>query len=113
MKHTKRTKLEAAGWVVGSVEEFLGLSNAEAAFIEMKLGLSRSLRERRQKCGLSQVQLAAQLRSSQSRVAKMEAGDPSVSMDLLVTALLLLGATATDLAKAIRRREKGKGRHAA
>jgi len=113
MKNTKRTKLKAAGWAVGSVKEFLGLSNAEAAFIEMKLGLSRSLRERRQKCGLSQVQLAARLQSSQSRVAKMEAGDPSVSMDLLVSSLLLLGATTTDLAKVIRGGEKGKGRRAA
>jgi DNA-binding XRE family transcriptional regulator len=113
MRPTKRTKLETAGWAVGSVKEFLGLSDAEAALIEMKLGLSRSLRERRQKCGLSQVQLAERLRSSQSRVAKMEAGDPSVSMDLLVGSLLLLGATATDLAKAIRGGEKGKGHHAA
>lgn len=113
MKHTKRTKLEAAGWAVGSVKEFLGLSDAEAALLEMKLALSCSLRDRRQKCGLSQVQLAERLQSSQSRVAKMEAGDPSVSMDLLVSALLLLGATVTDLAKAIRGEEKGKGRHAA
>ena len=113
MKRTKRTKLEAAGWAVGSVKEFLGLSDAEAALLEVKLVLSRSLRDRRQQCGLSQVQLAERLRSSQSRVAKMEAGDPSVSMDLLVSALLLLGATAADLAKAIRGGEKGKGRHAA
>jgi hypothetical protein len=113
MKHTKRTKLEAAGWAVGSVKEFLGLSDADAALINLKLGLSRSLRDRRQKSGLSQVQLAERLRSSQSRVAKMEAGDPSVSMDLLVSSLLLLGATSTDLAKAIRGGEKGKGRHAA
>lgn len=113
MKKVKRAKLEAAGWAVGSVTEFLGLSDAETALINMKLGLSRSLRDRRKKCGLSQVQLAEQLRSSQSRVAKMEAGDPSVSMDLLVSSLLLLGATAADLAKAIRCGEKGKGRHAA
>lgn len=113
MKKDKRAKLEAAGWAVGSVKEFLGLSDADAALINMKLGLSRSLRDRRQKCGLSQVQLAEQLRSSQSRVAKMEAGDPSVSMDLLVSSLLLLGATSADLAKAIRGGAKGKGRHAA
>jgi DNA-binding XRE family transcriptional regulator len=113
MKHTKRTKLEAAGWAVGSVKEFLGLSDADAALINLKLGLSRSLRDRRQKSGLSQVQLAERLRSSQSRVAKMEAGDPSVSMDLLVSSLLLLGATSADLAKAIRGGEKGKDRHAA
>ena len=113
MKNAKRAKLEAAGWAVGSVKEFLGLSDAEEALITMKLGLSRSVRDRRKKCGLTQVQLAEQLQSSQSRVAKMEAGDPSVSMDLLVSSLLLLGATSADLAKAIRGGEKGKGRHAA
>jgi DNA-binding XRE family transcriptional regulator len=106
MKNAKRAKLEAAGWAVGSVKEFLGLSDADAALIDMKLALSRSLRDRRNKQGLSQVQLAERLRSSQSRVAKMEAGDPSVSMDLLVSSLLLLGASSSDLAHTIR----GEGR---
>jgi len=106
MRKRKRASLEAAGWAVGSVKEFLGLSGADAVLIEMKLALSRSLRDRRKKHGLSQVQLAERLQSSQSRVAKMEAGDPSVSMDLLVSSLLLLGASSTDLAKAIR----GEGR---
>ena len=75
--------------------------------------LSRTLRDRRQQRGVSQVELAKRLCSSQSRVAKMEAGDPSVSMDLLVNSLLVLGAGPADLAKAIRSGEGGKGRHAA
>lgn len=102
MKKSKREKLKAAGWAVESVQEFLGLSDADAALIEMKLSLSRSLRDRRQQRGLSQVELAKRLRSSQSRVAKMEAGDPSVSMDLLVNSLLVLGAKPTDLSRTIR-----------
>ena len=102
MKKGKREKLKAAGWGVGSVQEFLGLSDADAALIEMKLALSRTLRDRRQRRGVSQVELAKRLRSSQSRVAKMEAGDPSVSMDLLVNSLLVLGASSADLARAIR-----------
>lgn len=110
MKKSKRARLEAAGWAVGAVQDFLGLSDAEAALIELKLSLSRTLRDRRQRRGLSQVELAKRLRSSQSRVAKMEAGDPSVSMDLLVSSLLVLGASPADLAKAIRGSE---GRHAA
>ena len=101
MKKSKREKLRAAGWAIGSVEEFLCLSDADAALIEMKLCLSRSVRERRQCHRVSQVELAKRLRSSQSRVAKMEAGDPSVSMDLLVSSLLVLGASAADLAKVI------------
>jgi hypothetical protein len=102
MKQSKRKKLEAAGWAVGSAKEFLGLSDADAALIELKLTLSRSLRDRRQQRGLSQVELAKQLQSSQSRIAKMEAGDTSVSMDLLVSALLILGARSADLAKIFR-----------
>jgi DNA-binding XRE family transcriptional regulator len=112
MRKRKRTQLEAAGWVVGTVKEFLGLSEAEAVLIEMKLALSRSLRDRRKKYGLSQVQLAERLQSSQSRVAKMEAGDPTVSMDLLVSSLLLLGASSDDLANAIRG-DKNRGPRAA
>ena len=113
MKKTKRAKLEAAGWAVGSVKEFLRLSEADAVLIEMKLALSRSLRDRRKKQGLSQIQLAERLHSTQSRVAKMEAGDPSVSMDLLVSSLLLLGASSADLANAIRGGEKRTGPRAA
>lgn len=112
MKQSKRKKLEAAGWAVGSAQEFLGLSDADAALIELKLTLSRTLRDRRQRRGVSQVELAKRLQSSQSRVAKMEAGDPTVSMDLLVSSLLVLGASEADLAKAIRG-EGRKGRHAA
>lgn len=113
MRKNKGARLEAAGWVIGSVKEFLGLSEADEILIEMKLSLSQSLRDRRKKHGLSQVQLAERLQSSQSRVAKMEASDPSVSMDLLVSSLLLLGASSADLAKAIREGEKKKGPHAA
>lgn len=110
MKKSKRSKLKAAGWAVGSVQDFLGLSDAEAALIETKMALSLALRDWRQRRRVSQVELAKRLRSSQSRVAKMEAGDPSVSMDLLVSSLLVLGATNADLAKAI---GGSKGRHIA
>jgi hypothetical protein len=65
MKKGKRAKLEAAGWAVGTVKEFLGLTEAETILIEMKLALSRSLRERRLSRGLSQVALAKRLQSSQ------------------------------------------------
>ena len=113
MRKSKRARLEAAGWAVGSVKEFLGLSEADAVLIEMKLALSRSLRDRRQQRGLSQMELAKRLQSSQSRVAKMEAGDPSVSMDLLVSSLLLLGASSIDLAKTIRGEGRSKNGRAA
>ena len=101
MKATKRKKLESKGWKVGSVEDFLELSSEEVAYIEMKHALSNSLKERRTKEKLSQVEVAKIFKTSQSRVAKMEAGDPSVSIDLLVKSLLALGASPKELAKAI------------
>ena len=101
MDEKKRERLEQAGWRVGSAQDFLGLSDEEAAFVELKLALSHSLRERRTDAGLTQVELADRIGSSQSRVAKMEASDPSVSLDLLVRGLLATGATPTDIAAAI------------
>lgn len=92
MKSEKCHKLEKAGWKVGSAAEFLGLSAAEEAFIELKLGLARSLRDHRTIQNLTQAEAARRLGSSQSRVAKMEAADQTVSLDLLVRALLTLGA---------------------
>ena len=101
MNKAKRKKLDRQGWKVGSASEFLGLSAEETRFIEIKLALSRSLRERREASKLTQIDLAHQLRSSQSRIAKMEAGDPSVSIDLLIRSLFALGATKRDLARVI------------
>jgi len=101
MKKTKRTRLEAAGWKVGTVRQFLGLSAEEEAFLELKLALARSLRDRRERKGLTQAQLAELIESSQSRVAKMEAGDRTVSLDLLVRSLLAMGATKRELARII------------
>ncbi|MGH8071739.1 MAG: helix-turn-helix domain-containing protein [Candidatus Entotheonellia bacterium] len=101
MKVKKKQQLEAHGWHVGSVDEFLGLSAAEAAYIDLKLALSAQLKQCRQQRKLTQVELAERLHSNQSRVAKMEAGDPSVSLDLLIRSLLALGLTTNDLARII------------
>ena len=101
MQDSKRKKLESAGWKVGSVDEFLGLTPEESAYVEMKLALSHTLRKRRLHNKLSQNELAKMVHSSQSRIAKMEAGDPSVSIDLILKSLLALGASPKDVAKAI------------
>jgi DNA-binding XRE family transcriptional regulator len=101
VKVNKRKKLEKAGWKVGTVDDFLGLSPEESAYIDIKLALSRSLKEKRIKKRLSQVAFAEKIDSSQSRVAKMEAGDPSVSIDLLMKSLLALGASKKEVAKVI------------
>lgn len=101
MRRSKKERLEKSGWKVGSVQEFLGLSAEETAYVELRLRLSDSLRRRRKSRKLSQLQLARLINSSQSRVAKMEGGDPSVSLDLLIRSLLALGASNHDLARAI------------
>jgi len=101
MRKAKKERLEQKGWKIGTVDEFLDLSPAESAYIEMKLRLSDNLRRRRKRRKLSQVELAKLIKSSQSRVAKMEGGDPSVSIDLLIRSLLALGASNRELAKVI------------
>lgn len=101
MKEAKKQRLERAGWKVGSVQAFLGLTEAESALIEIKLALARCLRERRAAQQWTQAELARQLGSSQSRVAKMESADASVSLDLLIRALLALGITRREVARII------------
>lgn len=106
MKKDKKTRLQGAGWAVGTVRDFLGLSKAEEAMVELKLGLSRGLKQRRNRCRLSQQALARLLGSSQSRIAKMEAGDPTVSIDLLIRSLLAMGTTHKELAAVIAHKTK-------
>lgn len=93
MKPEKKKKLEAKGWKVGSTAEFLKLSAEEAAYIELKLALGRALQELRKSKKLTQVDFAKKIKSSQSRVAKMEAADTSVSVDLMFRSLFALGVS--------------------
>ena len=104
MDDRKRKRLEAKGWKIGSTKDLLLLSDEEEAYIELRLKLAEGLKARRTDKGLTQIQLAKAIQSSQSRAAKMEAGDPTVSLDLLVRSLLVLGASNSELAKIIARR---------
>jgi DNA-binding XRE family transcriptional regulator len=99
MKATRKKRLEAEGWKIGNATEFLGLSSEEAAYVELKLALSKNLQTTRKEKNLTQEDLARLLKSSQSRIAKMEAGDPTVSLDLLVRSLLALGASRKSLSR--------------
>jgi DNA-binding XRE family transcriptional regulator len=101
VKKAKREKLERKGWKLGSTEDFLGLSAEETAYIELKLALGQRLKATREMKGVTQTDLAKLARSSQSRVAKMEAGDPSVSMDLIVKTLLAMGVSRKQIASTI------------
>ena len=107
MKETKKRRLEGAGWKVADAGDFLDLSEEEIAYIEMKLVLAENLRELRKARKISQTKLAELLGSSQSRIAKMESCDPSVSVDLLVKGMLALGATRKEIGKTL-----GKSRYA-
>ena len=101
MREDTKRRLETKGWKVGSAKEFLRLTDEESAYIDLKMRLADGLRDRRQRNRLSQVQLAKILRSSQSRIAKMESGDPSVSLDLLIRSLLALGTSDRELSRII------------
>jgi len=101
MDSKKKKKLEAKGWVVGDTSDFLQLTAEEARYIELKLAHSESLKAERLKQQVTQVELAKMIGSSQSRVAKMESGDPAVTVDLLLKALLTLGVTKKQIAKII------------
>ena len=101
MDKKKRERLEAAGWTVGTVAEFLELTPEESNIIELRLRLSSAFKKRRRELGWPQQRLADVLRSSQSRVAKMEADDPSVSIDLLIRGLMATGVGLEALAKIV------------
>lgn len=106
MDAKKRRRLEDAGFKVGSAAEFLGLTEEEAALVEMKAALSARVKTWRARAHMTQAALAKRLRSSQSRVAKLEAGDPSVSLDLLVRASLATGAKPNEVASALVSRKR-------
>ena len=101
MKKNKKNSLKAAGWKVSSAADFLELTPEEESLIEIRLALAAFLKQRRLRKKITQLELAKAISSSQSRVAKMEAGDPSVSIDLLLRSLLSLGASPKQLARII------------
>jgi len=103
MRTAKKKKLEAKGWKVGTAEEFLGLSPKESAYIELKLKLAESVRESRVGLDLTQQEVAELIHSSQSRIAKIESGDASVTIDLMIRSLIALGVSNRDLARIIAR----------
>lgn len=99
MDSNKRKRLEAQGWVTGDAADLFGLTPEEARLIDLKLALRASIKEERKRQGLTQEELAEAMGSSQSRLAKIERGDPSVSIDLLLKALMVLGMTNKQISK--------------
>lgn len=101
MEKRKILKLREHGWKTGDASDFLDLSREETAYVELKVALARYLQKKRQTRHLTQEELARIIRSSQSRVAKMESNDPTVSIDLMVRSLLALGTSRTELCRAM------------
>lgn len=101
MNSTTRNKLGRAGFRIGSADEFLGLNEAESKLVAIRLALAEKLKTRRRELGLTQTDLARRLESSQSRIAKMEAGDSSVSVDLLMKAILTTGANTKEIGRVL------------
>jgi len=107
MNKSKKENLEKKGWKSGTAQEFLGLTPEEEAYVELKLSLSQYLQEKRKTKHLTQIQMAKLISSSQSRVAKMEKAEPSVSIDLILRSLFALGTETGEIADILIEMEKG------
>jgi ribosome-binding protein aMBF1 (putative translation factor) len=101
MDKQKQKELEEKGFRVGSAADFLDLTPEEESYIEIRLDISNLIKNQRTKRGWTQKQLARAMGSSQSRIAKMEAGEPSTSLDLMIKALLRLGISKQEIGKSL------------
>lgn len=106
MKNDKLKRLKAAGWKIGNAEDFLQLSEEESKLVAIKWSLMCAVKKSRIKRNISQIDLAQRMKSSQSRIAKIEAGDSSISLDLILRALIATGATKRDIQAAFVTKEK-------
>jgi len=97
MDKETRARLESAGYWIGDAEDWLNLSEEERRMVELRVKVSRLVRSLRERYGLTQLQLAKKMKSSQSRVAKIEAGEADVSLDLAFRALFAAGGALADL----------------
>jgi hypothetical protein len=97
MSKAERRALEAAGWKFGDYGDFLGLSDAERQIVELRIRLTRGIREARDRAGMTQADLAAAMKSTQPRVARIEAGGRGVSLDQMMRAYFAAGGKADAL----------------
>jgi transcriptional regulator with XRE-family HTH domain len=91
MDKGKQKALEAGGWRVGTVQEFLGLTDEENTIVELRVALALQIRKLRTALGFTQAQFAKMIKSSQSRVAKLEVGASTVSLDLMFRSYIAAG----------------------
>jgi len=112
MDRVKRRRLEEAGWQVGSAADFLGLTDEETVYINLRVRLADALKARRRAAKLSQKAFATAMRSSQSRIAKAENNNHTVSLDLLIRSLIALGVSLEELGRilGVNQRDASLGR---
>lgn len=101
MKPSKRQRLQQAGFKVGTIQEFLALTDEDMALIDLKVRLATMLKRVRQARGITQQELARLMSSSQSRIAKLEGACAQASLDLLCRALFAIGVTPREIGKTI------------
>lgn len=103
MKPEKRKALEAIGWRIGDAADFLGLTEEERLLVELRIKLAERIRQLRKTRRLSQKQVADRLKSTQPRVARIEAASSDVSLDLMFRGLFVVGGRLSDLEDAPQR----------
>lgn len=99
MTPEKATALKEKGWHIGSTDEFLRLNKAESEYIELKMTLGKALARQRKQRHLTQKDFAKLMKTSQSRIARMEKGHPSVSLDIMVRFLLAMDISKSSIGK--------------
>jgi DNA-binding XRE family transcriptional regulator len=101
MDKAAKERLRKAGFFETTVASFLALTPEEEPLVEACVALTRRLRQVRIEQELTQKQVACLIGSNQSRVAKMESADRTVSIDLMVWTLFRLGQTPRQVGRAL------------
>ena len=88
-------------WVETDVEELLDLSAQDLVIVEFRAALALALQQARKRQKLTQENAAKVIGTSQAQVARMEAGQSSITIDRLIKALIALGVPRPTILKAL------------
>ena len=96
----RRAELARKGAVSMTVQEWLGLDDAEMQVVELRVRLAREVRRRREAAGLRQEELAGRIGVSQPRVVSIESA-ASVSLDAVILAFFATDGGLAELAEVV------------
>ena len=88
-------------WVETDVEELLDLSAQDLVIVEFRAALAGALQQARGRQRLTREKAAKVIGTSQAQVARMEAGQSSITIDRLIKALTALGVPRPTILKAL------------